>query len=135
MSDDEKIYAYCDANRDDIRCKCLYPEPDIIRIGSETRLPYYCWYEPCKLKDALLTRSLKKNISRCNVSDCNISLGRVSLIDGILHARNVCGSKSLERSELASVRYLNQETTHPIIDPKWIPLALLFVSLLFFVRW
>lgn len=57
---DEQIYAFCDANKDDIRCKCIYPDKSIVRIGIDTRLPYYCWYEPCKRSDALLPASLKK---------------------------------------------------------------------------
>lgn len=57
---DDQIYAFCDANKDDIRCKCIYPDKSIVRIGIDTRLPYYCWYEPCKRSDALLPASLKK---------------------------------------------------------------------------
>ncbi|QED21254.1 late 16 kDa membrane protein [Borealpox virus] len=129
---DEEIYAFCDANKDDIRCKCLHPDESIVRIGIDTRLPYYCWYEPCKRSDALLPASLKKNISRCNVSDCTISLGNVSINDSKLDVHNVCDSKRVA-TENISVRYLNQEIRYPIIDIKWLPMGLVALAILILV--
>ncbi|UWY63681.1 Myristylated protein [Monkeypox virus] len=126
---DEQIYAFCDTNKDDIRCKCIYPNKSIVRIGIDTRLPYYCWYEPCKRSDALLPASLKKNISRCNVSDCTISLGNVSITDSKLDVNNVCDSKRVATENIA-VRYLNQEIRYPIIDIKWLPIGLLALAIL-----
>ncbi|QHG62629.1 late IMV membrane protein [Cetacean poxvirus 1] len=129
---DEEIYAFCMNNKNDIRCKCIYPDENIIKIGKETRLPYYCWYEPCKLQNAKLPLFLKKNISRCNVSDCNISLGRVSINDGIFDVRNVCGSK-LTKTDITPIMYLHNFIYYPIISPIWIPLGLIVLSLLILI--
>ncbi|AGU99750.1 m67L [Myxoma virus] len=130
---DEEIYAYCDNNKNDIRCKCIHPDSSIIKIGKETRLPYYCWYEPCKRSDALLVRSLKKNISRCNVSDCVVSLGNVKIKDGYLDIRNVCGTNYVSMDEKLNVTYLNQDIEEPIFDPLWIPLSLMAITTLLLV--
>ncbi|AMB17900.1 m67L [Myxoma virus] len=130
---DEEIYAYCNHNKNDIRCKCIHPDSSIIKIGKETRLPYYCWYEPCKRSDALLVRSLKKNISRCNVSDCVVSLGNVKIKDGYLDIRNVCGTNYVSMDEKLNVTYLNQDIEEPIFDPLWIPLSLMAVTTLLLV--
>ncbi|AEN03666.1 late 16kDa putative membrane protein [Yokapox virus] len=129
---DEEIYSFCDENKDNIRCKCIYPDKSIIKIGEETRLPYYCWYEPCKKSDALIPAALKKNISRCNVSDCNISLGKVTIKDGILDVRNICDS-NITPNNSTTVRYLNQEINYPILSIKWLPIGLMIVSLLILV--
>ncbi|AST09288.1 late 16kDa putative membrane protein [Murmansk poxvirus] len=129
---DEEIYAFCDANKDDIRCKCIHPDKSIIKIGEETRLPYYCWYEPCKRSDALLPAALKKNIARCNVSDCTISLGKVTVTDGILDVRNICGS-NITSNESTAVRYLNQEINYPVINIKLLPIGLIMVAILILV--
>ncbi|AAF17949.1 gp067L [Rabbit fibroma virus] len=130
---DEEIYSYCDDKKNDIRCKCIHPDSSIIKIGKETRLPYYCWYEPCKRSDALLVRSLKKNISRCNVSDCVVSLGNVMIKDGYLDIRNVCGTNYMSMDEKLNVTYLNQDIEEPIFDPLWIPLSLMVITTLLLV--
>ncbi|AWU47113.1 Late IMV membrane protein [Sea otter poxvirus] len=125
---DAEIYAFCDKNPTDIKCKCLNPTPTIIKIGKETRLPYYCWYEPCKKIDALLPSFLRKNIARCNVSDCNISLGQVTINNGNINIYNICGSK-ISTTQAFSARYLNQDILYPIVDPvTWMPLALIAFS-------
>ncbi|AUI80640.1 hypothetical protein [White-tailed deer poxvirus] len=125
---DEEIYNFCDKNKHDIRCRCINPDKSIIKIGEETRLPYYCWYEPCKRSDALLVASLKKNISRCNVSDCIISLGNVKLKNGYLDVNNICGSNTLLTNEIVHTRYLNQDIENPILHPKWIPILLMAIT-------
>ncbi|CAC21308.1 70L protein [Yaba-like disease virus] len=125
---DEEIYLFCDSNKEDIRCKCLNPDASIIKIGEAIRLPYYCWYEPCKRNDAFLVHYLKQNISRCNVSDCTVSLGNVVVKDGYLDVKNVCGSKLQLKSEINKIKYLNQEIKYPVFHPKWIPIFLIAVS-------
>ncbi|ASK51275.1 IMV membrane protein, entry/fusion [Eptesipox virus] len=127
MLTDEEIYNYCDNNKNDIRCKCIYPDQSIIKIGTETRLPYYCWYEPCKRSDALLTQVLKKNISKCNISDCVVSLGNVSIKNGVLDVRNTCGSNITFTNELVTTKYLNQEIQYFVLHPRWFPICLLFL--------
>ncbi|AUL80519.1 membrane protein [Vaccinia virus] len=126
---DEQIYAFCDSNKDDIRCKCIYPDKSIVRTGRDTRLPYFCWYEPCKRSDALLPASLKKNITKYNVSDCPVSLGNVSITDSKLDVDNVCDSRRVATENIA-VRYMNQEIRYTIIHIKWLPIALLELAIL-----
>ncbi|QQG31557.1 hypothetical protein [Swinepox virus] len=130
---DEYIYNFCDNHKDDIRCKCLNPDASIIRIGEDTRLPYYCWYEPCKRSDALIVQSLKKNISRCNVSDCRVSLGNIRIKDGYLDVKNACGTNYIIRNDVMDIRYLNQNIEQPIINPVWIPISLIVLSCILFV--
>ncbi|AAR07426.1 70L [Yaba monkey tumor virus] len=127
MTDDD-IYLFCDSNKGDVRCKCLNPDSSIIKIGKDMRLPYYCWYEPCKRDDAMLVSYLKKNISRCNVSDCTVSLGNIVVKNGYLDVKNVCGSNLQLKSEINKIRYLNQETRHPVFHPKWLPIFLVAIS-------
>ncbi|ANS71157.1 imv membrane protein [Pteropox virus] len=130
---DKEIYEYCDANPTDIRCRCLNPDPSIVKIGKETRLPYYCWYEPCKRADALLPAFLKKNISRCNVSDCSVSLGHVSLQKGNMNVFNVCGSHTHTTVKF-SAKYLNQDIVYPIFDPKqWLPFIIIAFSIVILI--
>nr|WGO62697.1 IMV entry-fusion membrane protein [Wadden Sea poxvirus] len=133
MDNDIDIYNFCDSNKNNIKCRCLYPNNNIIDIGSKMKLPYYCWYNPCKRSDALLTTVLKQNISKCNLSNCNISLGHVEIKNGLLDIRNVCGSKSFFVKEIIPTKYLNQNIHYLIINPKWIPIALIAISLISFI--
>ncbi|ASC55585.1 late membrane protein-like protein [Seal parapoxvirus] len=128
-SPDEEIYAFCDAHPNDEKCACLKPSQAVVDTGRDTRLPYYCWYGPCKRVDALLPRALKKNIARCNVSDCVISLGDVRVSDAVIRLTNACGSKLDSTAERFYARYLNQHTFVPVADPQvWIPLCLVAVA-------
>ncbi|WZD65399.1 late membrane protein [Bovine papular stomatitis virus] len=126
---DEEIYAFCDANPDDVRCACLKPSQAVVDTGRDTRLPYYCWYGPCRRADALLPRALKKNIAGCNVSDCVISMGDVRVRDAVIRLTNACGSKLDATAERFQARYLNQHAFAPVADPVvWLPLCLLAVA-------
>ncbi|QHR82609.1 MV entry-fusion complex protein [Brazilian porcupinepox virus 1] len=129
---DEYIYKFC-YNNDDIRCKCLNPDSSIIKIGEETRLPYYCWYEPCKLANALLVKSLKKNIERCNVSECVVSLGNVNVSNGNVNVKNICGGITSFNNDIFFIRYLNQDIVSTIFNPFWFPIALMFITCLLFI--
>ncbi|CCD83245.1 IMV membrane protein [Squirrelpox virus] len=126
---DEEIYAFCDAHPADPRCLCLHPDSSVVRIGRDTLLPYYCWYEPCKRADAMLPAALKKNISRCNVSDCTVSLGDVALVNGRLNVHNACGSLEARVARFQT-SYLNQEIVLPLLRPAWLPVALAAVAAL-----
>ncbi|WIF30414.1 late membrane protein [Orf virus] len=122
---DEEIYAFCDAHPDNERCACLKPSQAVVDTGRDTRLPYYCWYAPCKRADALLPRALKKNIAGCNVSDCVISLGDVRVADAVVRLTNACGSKVDSTAERFQAKYLNQHVFVPVADPRaWLPLCL-----------
>ncbi|AYP74163.1 hypothetical protein [Fowlpox virus] len=131
--EDDEIFKYCKANPKDSDCLCLYPEPTIEKIGEELLLPYYCWYEPCKRKTAKIPTALKDNIKRCNAIDCSVSLGEVNLIDGILKVNNDCLS-SHAISTGYTIRPLNQNISVPIINPKYIILALIILALILFIN-
>ncbi|QEJ79518.1 late 16kDa putative membrane protein [Goatpox virus] len=130
---DEDIYSFCDKNENDIRCRCLNPDLSIIKIGEETRLPYYCWYEPCKRSDALIVKSLKKNISLCNISDCKVTLGNIKIKNGYIDVKNVCGTNSSFTNEYIRTKYLNQEIEEPIIHPIWLPISLFIITSLILI--
>lgn len=130
---DEQIYAFCDAHPLDARCACLKPTQAVVDTGRDTRLPYYCWYAPCRRADALLPRALKKNIAGCNVSDCVISLGDVRVEDAVIRLTNACGSRldSMAAERRFQTRYLNQHAFVPVADPAlWLPLSLLALAAL-----
>ncbi|UOX38768.1 entry fusion complex G9 A16 [Finch poxvirus] len=131
--DDEEIFKYCKDNQKDSDCLCLYPEPTIEKIGEELLLPYYCWYEPCKRKTAKIPTALKDNIKRCNVIDCSVSLGEVNLIDGILKVNNDClSSRAISTSYF--IRPLHQIISIPVINPKYLILALIVLALIIFIN-
>ena len=113
---DEEIYAYCGAHPEEPRCRCLYPEPSVEAIGRDLRLPYYCWYEPCKRADALLPAALCANIARCNVTNCSVTLGEIVLRNGALEVSNACLSSSALPVSFAA-RYLNQQELPPVLPP------------------
>ncbi|ADT91100.1 MV entry-fusion complex protein [Cotia virus SPAn232] len=135
MSDeftDDYIYKFCN-NNNDIICRCMNPDDSIIKIGEDLKLPYYCWYEPCKLKNALIVKSLKKNIERCNVSDCTITLGNINVTGGDINVKNVCGGISFFNNDIFRMKYLNQDIDVPIINPRWFPLLLISIVCLLFI--
>nr|WNT71188.1 MAG: late membrane protein [Equine parapoxvirus]WNT71246.1 MAG: late membrane protein [Equine parapoxvirus] len=128
---DEEIYAFCDASPADARCACLKPTQAVVDTGRDTRLPYYCWYPPCRRVDALLPRALRKNIAECNVSDCVIALGDVRVADAVVRLTNACGSRADTTSRRFQTRYLNQHVFVPVADPAlWLPLCLVAVAAL-----
>ncbi|QRI42900.1 hypothetical protein ChPV182 [Cheloniid poxvirus 1] len=133
VTEDEEIFKYCKDNPKDSDCLCLYPEPTIEKIGEELLLPYYCWYEPCKRKTAKIPTALKDNIKRCNAIDCSVSLGEVNLIDGILKVNNDCLS-SHALSTGYTIIPLKQNISIPIINPKYIILALIILALILFIN-
>uniref|UniRef100_A0AAU7E225 IMV membrane protein n=1 Tax=Rousettus bat poxvirus TaxID=3141933 RepID=A0AAU7E225_9POXV len=130
---DEKIYTYCDHNPRDPRCRCLLPDPSVAQVGRELRLPYYCWYEPCKRADALIPSALRSNIDRCNVTTCTISLGDVAIKNGVLEVSNACLASSAAPAAF-QVRYFNRAVLPPILDPPVLLLAFAALALFVLIR-
>ncbi|QGN68071.1 myristylprotein of the poxvirus entry/fusion-complex [Equine molluscum contagiosum-like virus] len=130
---DREIYAHCDARPADPRCRCLRADASVLRAGRDLLLPYYCWYEPCLRRDALLPAALRAGIARCNVTDCKVSLGDIALRGGALAVSNACLSSSV-RAERTRVRYLNQRLLPPVLPPRALLLAFCALALLVAIR-
>ncbi|AVD69246.1 ORF127 [Saltwater crocodilepox virus] len=131
--EEEDAYTYCDARRTDRDCLCLFPEDAVLKIGHDTLLPYYCWYEPCKRPTARLTEVLKDAIKKCNVTNCNVAVGDVRLVDGYLEINNTCLSSTIFPVGFRT-RQLRQRVALPLLSPPLVCACLIAVCALIAMR-
>lgn len=139
-NDDKKIINFCKNNKNDYKCKCVFPEDSINKLQINSFNPYYCWYQPCRDSSTYKTSLIQEYKKSCNVVICQVNIGDVELDDnGFIKINNSCISSSSLNTNNISQELIDTSLNNDYILPSlflssFYPLILGMVNILFLIH-
>jgi len=96
----------CEVNSFDPQCACISPPATILNVARNMLIPYYCWYEPCLLPNAVKTPEIIQGQKSCTITNCSITVNNIKVSGGRVIITNNC---------LSSVADYNVTFYNPVV--------------------
>ena len=69
-------------------CNCINPPTFIKNVSGIVLEPYYCWYAPCLVPNAIRTPDIIQGQLNCRVTNCSITIDQIKIEGGVVNISN-----------------------------------------------
>ena len=128
---DYDILNFCNLNKNNPRCSCIFPPNNISLISKNFFQPYYCWYASCFDTNHLKTNYIINEQLNCNSTNCRITIGNINIeANNKITISNNCATTLSNTIYIAEEDYRFKQLSIPLINLKYILFILgLFLAL------
>lgn len=115
------------------QCNCINPPSTIRNTAINMLAPYYCWYAPCLLPNAIKSPEIIQGQLDCKITNCSITIDQIKVVGGVITIENKCAKDIVSnlnaRKINVSLERIEFEPKLPVVDYRW--LILLLTSVFF----